>query len=193
MSAGCRLIVIGASWGGLGALGEILEALPADFPVPVLVVQHRASDSDDLLSRLLTRRGPLEVREVEDKTTFQPGVVMLAPAGYHVLVEPDHVILSCDAHVLFSRPSIDVALESAAEAYGPGVVGVVLTGANRDGAAGLAAVRRRGGMAIVQNPHTAERSEMPSAAIKAAQPQVVSELADIAPLLIRLAAGEALC
>jgi len=184
-----ELIVIGASWGGLHAVGEILAGLPGDFGVTVLVVQHRAEDGEDLLAGLLDRRGPLPVREVDDKQPLDAGGVLIAPAGYHVLVEDDHFSLSTDARVRFSRPSIDVALETAADALGPALIGVVLTGANDDGAAGLTAVRRRGGIAVVQNPETAEQPEMPAAARAAASPQVVAELAEIAPLLVRLAAN----
>src|SRR4051794_27918546 len=186
----CQLIVIGASWGGLRAVGEILAGLPGDFPVRVLVVQHRSEEAEDLLSGLLDRRGPLPVREVEDKAPLHGAGVLVAPSGYHVLVERDHFALSTEARVRHSRPSIDVALETAADALGPTLVGVVLTGANDDGAAGLAAVRRRGGMAIVQDPETAEVSVMPAAARAAASPQVVAELCEIAPLLTRLVAGD---
>lgn len=182
----CRLIVIGASWGGLHAVGEILAGLPADFRPTVLVVQHRAEDSDDLLAGLLDRRGPLSVREVEDKDPISGAGVLVAPAGYHVLVEPDHFELSTEAEVRFSRPSIDVTLESAADALGPELVGVVLTGANDDGAVGLAAVRARGGFAIVQNPATAMVATMPQAARGSAQ--VVAELPEIAALLTQMGA-----
>ena len=182
----CRLIVIGASWGGLHAVGEILAGLPADFRPTVLIVQHRAQDSDDLLAGLLDRRGPLSVREVEDKDPLSGAGVLVAPAGYHVLVEPDHFELSTEAEVRFSRPSIDVTLESAADALGPELVGVVLTGANDDGAVGLAAVRRRGGFAIVQNPATAMVATMPEAARGSAQ--VVAELPEIAALLAQMGA-----
>jgi len=181
-----ELIIIGASWGGLHAVGEILSRLPGDFPAPILIVQHRAEDSEDLLAGLLDRRGPLTVLDADDKAELVPGCIRVAPAGYHVLVEHGHVELSTEASVHHSRPSIDVALESGAEAYGPGLVGVVLTGANDDGAHGLAEVRRRGGMAIVQDPDSAERSTMPAAAIAAADPQVVSSLEEIAPLLVEL-------
>jgi two-component system, chemotaxis family, protein-glutamate methylesterase/glutaminase len=181
-----ELIVIGASWGGLQAVSEILAALPADFGVTVLVVQHRAEDAEDLLAGLLSRAGPLSVREVEDKQPLRDAGVVVAPAGYHVLVEHDHFALSTEAHVRFSRPSIDVALETAADALGPGLVGVVLTGANDDGAAGLAAVRRRGGMTIVQDPETAAQPTMPEAARAAASPQVVGSLPEIAAVLARL-------
>lgn len=183
----CRLIVIGASWGGLHAVGEVLAGLPADFEPTVLVVQHRADDSDGLLATLLSRHSVLPVREVEDKDPLEGAGVLLAPAGYHVLVEPDHFELSTEAAVHFSRPSIDVTFESAADALGPALVGVVLTGANDDGAAGLASVLRRGGHTIVQNPDTALASAMPSAARVSAE--IVAELADIAPLLIKLGAA----
>jgi two-component system, chemotaxis family, protein-glutamate methylesterase/glutaminase len=181
-----ELVIIGASWGGLHAVGVVLSGLPEDFPAPVLVVQHRAEDAEDILAGLLDRRGPLTVIDADDKSELVPGCIRVAPPGYHVLVERGHVELSTEASVAFSRPSIDVALETAAEAYGPGLVGVVLTGANDDGAHGLAQVRRRGGMAIVQDPASAERRTMPDAAIAAADPQVVSALEEIAPLLVRL-------
>src|SRR4051795_11803310 len=184
-----ELIVIGASWGGLQAVSAILAGLPAGFGVTVLVVQHRAEDAEDLLAGLLSRAGPLSVREVEDKAPLHGAGVLVAPRGYHVLVERDHFALSTEAQVRFSRPSIDVALETAADALGPAVVGVVLTGANNDGAEGLAAVRARGGVAVVQDPDSAEQPTMPAAARAAARPQVVAELAEIAPLLTRLVKG----
>lgn len=188
--SGCELVIIGASWGGLHALSEILAALPADFPAPIVVVQHRQEDSGELLAGLLDRKGPLTVREAEDKSCLSAGCVHVAPPGYHVLVEPGHLELSTEAQVRYSRPSIDVAMETAAHAYGPAVAGVVLTGANADGAEGLAEIRRLGGVAIVQDPDSAERGTMPAAAIAAARPQHVCRLEEIAPLLIRVASGE---
>src|SRR3954471_19533660 len=137
---GCDIVIIGASWGGLQAVGEVLSGLPSDFGVPVLVVQHRSEDAGDLLVALLGRVADLPVREVEDKQPLHGGAVHVAPPGYHVLVEHDHLALSTEALVRFSRPSIDVALETAADAFGNGVVGVVLTGNNEDGASGLATV-----------------------------------------------------
>jgi two-component system, chemotaxis family, protein-glutamate methylesterase/glutaminase len=181
-----ELIVIGASWGGLHAVSRILAGLPAGFGVTVLVVQHRAEEAEDLLAGLLDRAGPLGVREVEDKQPLRGAGVLVAPPGYHVLVERDHFALSTEAQVRFSRPSIDVALETAADALGPALVGVVLTGANDDGAAGLAAVRRRGGTAIVQTPETAVQSAMPTAARAAASPQIVAPLEEIAAVLASL-------
>jgi two-component system chemotaxis response regulator CheB len=188
----CELIIIGGSWGGLHAVGEVLAGLPEDFDVPVLVVLHRGEGAGDGLADLLSRRGPLPVVEAEDKAELKGGCVRVAPPGYHALVERGHVELSTEDQVRFSRPSIDVTLETAADAYGPGLVGVVLTGNNDDGAVGLAEVRRCGGVAIVQDPETAERPIMPAAALAAARPQVVAALESIAGHLVELAgAGRA--
>ena len=184
--ATCDIVVIGASWGGLHAVGRILADLPGGFPAPIVVVQHRGEDPEDLLSGLLDRRTALRVREAGDKSVLEPGCVLVAPQSYHLLVEEGHVALSTEGAVRHSRPSIDLAFETAAEAYGPGVVGVVLTGSNEDGALGLAAVRRRGGIAVVQDPGTAEKATMPAAALRVADPQEVAPLEEIAPLLVRL-------
>jgi two-component system chemotaxis response regulator CheB len=183
------IVVIGASLGGLSALERVLGELPADFALPVLLVQHRAEDARSLLPELLDRHSALPVREAEDKTALEGGVVLVAPAGYHALVEPGHVELSTEAEVAFSRPSIDVALETAAVAYGRNTVGVVLTGANDDGAHGLAEVRRHGGTAIVQDPASAERAAMPEAAISAADPQWVLGLEEIGRRLATIGAS----
>lgn len=180
------IVVIGASAGGLHALEAILDRLPADYPVPVLVVQHRSVEGPALLHGLLARHTQLDVCEADDKSRLKPGCVWVAPAGYHALVERGHVSLSTEAEVRYSRPSIDVALESAAEAYGEGAVGVVLTGANDDGARGLAALRRAGGTAIVQEPASAEHSTMPAAALAAADPQWVLPVEAIAERLVAL-------
>jgi two-component system chemotaxis response regulator CheB len=184
--SGEHLVIIGASWGGLQAVGEVLFGLPASFPAPVVVVQHRSEEARELLADLLDRAGRLPVVEVDDKMPLVPGRVHLAPPGYHVLVERGHLALSCDERVHHSRPSIDVALESGADAYGPGLIGVVLTGSNEDGAAGLAATRRRGGIGIVQDPDSSESATMPAAAVARARPQVVLPLHEIAPLLVQL-------
>ncbi|MFL5843563.1 MAG: chemotaxis protein CheB [Solirubrobacteraceae bacterium] len=182
------IVVIGASLGGLHALERVLSGLPAGFGLPILVVQHRSEDSPALLAGLLARHSLLAVAEAEDKSPLEPAVVLVAPAGYHALVEPGHVSLSTEEEVRFSRPSIDLALETAAQAYGERAVGVVLTGANDDGSRGLAAIRRAGGRAIVQEPEHAERRAMPDAAIAAAAPQWVLELDEIGPRLVAIAA-----
>jgi two-component system, chemotaxis family, protein-glutamate methylesterase/glutaminase len=188
------IVVIGASLGGLHALEGVLEGLPEGFPVPVLIVQHRAEHAPSLLVGLLRSHSRLEVCEAEDKSPLVEGPptrVMVAPAGYHVLVEHGHLALSTEAEVRFNRPSIDLALESAAGAYGREAVGVVLTGANDDGARGLVAIRRAGGVAIVQDPEQAARRAMPDAAIAAAAPQWVLTLEEIGPRLAQIAAAEA--
>ena len=178
------VVAIGASWGGLAALKLLLGALPGDFAAPIAIVQHRMSSGDDeLLPGLLNSATQLSVREATDKAPLVAGEVLVAPPGYHMLVEPGEVALSGDAPVQFSRPSIDVMLESASEAYRERAVGVILTGANEDGAEGLAAIRRRGGLAIVQDPADAMRPEMPQAALNAVPDARCLPLQDIAPAL----------
>ena len=185
-----HVVAIGSSWGGMRALDTILRALPATFSSAILVAQHRDPDAeDDLLPHLLARHTQLAVADAEHGDPIEPGRVLLAPPGYHLLVDEHTVALSVDEPVQFARPSIDVLFESVADTFGPRAVGVVLTGANADGAAGLAAIKRRGGYTIVQDPRTAERPEMPRAAL-AAGPNVVLPLEDIGPAL-RGVCGEA--
>ncbi|MDX6721521.1 MAG: two-component system, chemotaxis family, protein-glutamate methylesterase/glutaminase [Solirubrobacteraceae bacterium] len=180
-----ELVAIGASWGGLYALGRVLESLPADFRAAVVIAQHRRADDSHQgrLVALLDARCALDVCEAEDKQALAPGTVLVAPADYHLLVEPGSVALSVDPPLHFSRPSIDVLLGSAADAYGERAAGVVLTGANADGAAGLARIARRRGAAIVQDPETAARREMPDAALTATPTARVVTLARIGALL----------
>jgi two-component system chemotaxis response regulator CheB len=161
-----ELVVIGTSWGGLHALRRVLGGLPANFDLPVVVVQHRHRDSDHLLVSLLQDHTALKVNEIEDKTPLEPGGVYVAPAEYHVLVEKGQLQLSTEEPVRFSRPSIDVMFESAADAYGSKTIGVVMTGANDDGARGLRRIADRGGAAIIEDPSTAESAIMPAAALK---------------------------
>ena len=181
------LVAIGASWGGLHAVETVLGALPASFGAPIVITQHRQVGADEgFLARLLDGRSALTVCEADDKQPLDPGVALVAPAGYHMLVEPGSVALSVDAPLNFSRPSIDITLSSAADAYGERVVGVVLTGSNADGAAGLARIVGRGGVAIVQDPETAERREMPDAALWRTPKARVLALEAIGPALIEL-------
>jgi two-component system chemotaxis response regulator CheB len=161
------LVVIGASWGGLHAVSTILAGLPRTFDTPVVVVQHRAKESDGLLAGLLQGVTTLHVCDVEDKEPIRAGHVYLAPPDYHLLVEDDYFSLSMDAAVRYSRPSIDVALASAADNRGAAAIGVLLTGANDDGARGLRHVVEKGGRALVQEPTTAEVRTMPEAGIRA--------------------------
>lgn len=180
-----ELVVMGMSAGGFRALEHILGHLPATFPLPIVAVQHRSRDSE-AFAQIMGSLVPLPVHEAEDKEPLTAPGVYVAPPDYHLLLEPGHLALSTDEPVAYSRPSIDVFFESAADAYGPGVLAVLLTGANADGAAGLARIRRAGGYAIVQDPATAESPEMPQAAIAAGAMDTVLPLHRIADELVRL-------
>lgn len=181
-----RLVVIGASLGGLSALPVILGGLPRDFPSPVVIVQHRAILSDDAgLAEALQRGCLLLVREVEDKDRLLGGRVYLAPSDYHLLVEGDHLALSTEARVLHARPAIDVLFDSAAESHADRVVAVILTGASRDGVVGAQKIKARGGIVLVQDPATAECKVMPAAAIAGVAVDRVLPLDQIAPYLVR--------
>ena len=180
------VVGIGTSWGGLAAMSRLLGELPADFSLPVVVVQHRSKDSDRLLSELLQDATDLKVSEVEDKEPLMPGTVHIAPANYHVLIDAGYLSLTLEEPVRFSRPSIDVMLSSAADTYGSAAIGVVLTGANEDGARGLSDIVKRGGRALVQDPRTAEIPIMPDAALKAVPSAEVLTLEALAPRLIEL-------
>lgn len=182
-----ELIVVGASWGGLTAVSEILSALPEDLDAAIVVAQHRGPEMlDGGLAEILSLRTKLKVRDVDDKEPIEPGHVYLAPPDYHLLVDDRHFALSTEAPVRLARPSIDVLFESAAEAYGDRAIGVILTGANDDGAAGLARIKERGGVAIVQDPAEAERHEMPRAAIAATVADAILPLEEIGPFLYGL-------
>jgi len=182
------VIAIGASWGGLHAIGVVLHGLGANLRAAVVVAQHRRAGDVDLLSGLLDRRCALPVREAEDKAPLVAGEVLVAPSDYHLLIEGDTVALDIDAPVAFSRPSIDVLFDSAAHALGERVAGVVLTGANGDGARGLREIRRMGGQAIVQDPEEAARPEMPRAALQLVPQAHVLPLERIGPELRGLVA-----
>lgn len=185
--SGVGLVAMGASWGGLHAVETVLGALREDFGAPVVIAQHRQVDSPDgMLVRLLDGRCALTVCEAEDKQALEPGVVLVAPPDYHLLVEHGTVALSVDAPLNYSRPSIDVLFSSAAVAYGERVAGVLMTGANSDGALGLAQIAGRGGTAIVQDPETAERREMPEAGLWATPEARVLALEQIGPALAQL-------
>jgi two-component system chemotaxis response regulator CheB len=186
---GYDLVVVGTSWGGLAALRTLVAGLPESFMMAVTLIQHRHKDSDHLLRVLLQERSALEVCEVEDKMPLEHGRIYVAPPDYHTLVEPGHFSLSTEAPVRYSRPSIDVTFNSAADSYAHRTVGIVLTGANADGAEGLRKISDRGGMAIVQDPTTAESPTMPAAAMKVVPRARVMPLAEIVAFLRELPAG----
>lgn len=183
------LIAVGASWGGLKALRAIAHGLPPHFRVPIAFVQHRSKESAALRD-LLQDCTSLIVCEVEDKQPIMGGYIYLAPPDYHLLVDGDEFSLSVDEPVRYSRPSIDVFFESVAERFGAGAAGVVLTGANEDGAEGLRQIAARGGLAIVQDPRTAESPIMPRAALKAVPAAQTLPLERIAPYLVSLEPSE---
>ncbi len=189
---GTSIVVVGASWGGLAALNCLIGGLPADFEAPVAVVQHRSRHADNLLASLLQDVTPLQVVEVEDKEPFEPGSVYIAPANYHMLFEDGHLSLTTDPLVRFSRPSIDVTFLSAADTYLSSTIGVVLTGANDDGARGLRHIVDRGGRAIVQDPATAESPVMPQAAQRAVPEAEVIPLERIAEHLVKIVSPKGL-
>ena len=162
-----QIVVVGTSWGGLAAIRQLIGGLPPSFALPIVVVQHRHKNSDHLLTSLLQDHTPLCVCDVEDKAPIAGGNIYVAPADYHLLVDHGQFSLSTEEAVLFSRPSIDVTFTSVADAYGPRAVGVILTGANADGAQGLRRIFDRGGLAFVQRPETAESATMPAAASRA--------------------------
>ena len=178
-------VVIGASVGAVQALSIILPALPENYPLPVFVAVHVPPDKRSALADLFAARCAIRVKEAEDKETICPGTVYFAPADYHLLVEQDFTLsLSSDEPVLFSRPAIDVLFESAADAYGDGLTGIILTGASADGAHGLQAVHAAGGFPIVQIPDTAEGPAMPRAALAACPAARSFTLEEISFLLL---------
>lgn len=186
--SGPEAIVVGCSMGGFSALCTLLEGLDRRLSAGVVVCSHAGNDNDVVLvSHLLAAHCALPVIEAQERHPVRPGHVHVAPGGYHLLLEPDrHFALSVDPFVRYSRPSIDVLFGCAAEAYGTSCAGIMLTGANADGAEGLRQIRAMGGIAIVQNPASAEAPAMPQAALDVAGADYCLELAQIPPLLNRL-------
>jgi len=177
-------IVIGASAGGVEALGLILPSLPAKFRPAVLIVLHLPRERPSLLVEIYEKRCALPIREADDKEPIEPGTVYFAPPDYHMLVERNRQIaLSTEEPVHFSRPSVDVLFESAADAFGSRLLGVILTGANEDGAAGLHAIHRAGGVTVVQQPDSAKVPLMVVSALQRNPADFVLSLPEIAELL----------
>jgi len=180
-------VVIGVSAGGVEALSVILVRLPAEFFFPIIIVQHRHPSSDDFLVCLLNEKCKTKVEQADEKENIVPGIVYIAPANYHLMVEEDRTFsLSVDEHVNYTRPSIDVLFETAADVYRERLVGVVLTGANSDGSQGLRKIKELGGMTVVQDPATAEAAFMPKSAIAATKVDHIIPLEEIGPFLEKL-------
>jgi len=180
-------IVIGVSSGGMKALKFIFSTLPAWFPTPIIIVQHVSAHSDNEWIELLNEKSNLNVKEADEKEKIASGNVYIAPANYHLLIEKDKTFsLTIDERVNFARPSIDVLFESAAEAYKNKLIGIVLTGSNNDGAKGIKRIKECGGLAIIQDPETAESFTMPASAIAAIEPDYILSLEKILELLIKI-------
>ena len=175
--------------GGLNALRKLLVNLPESFPLPLAVVQHRSKSENGDLAAFLQKSCVLPVMEVEDKDAIACGCVHLAPADYHLLVDRAGFALSTEAPVECARPSIDVLFESAADIYGAGTIGVVLTGSSRDGAQGAARIKERDGLLIVQDPASAECAIMPAAVKAGCAPDEVLALEEIGPHLVEFSCG----
>jgi two-component system chemotaxis response regulator CheB len=181
------LVVVGSSWGGLQAVSRLLSDLPPDFEPPVAIAQHRHPDSQPgTLQQLLQREIDRPVVEAEDKLGIEPGRVYVAPPDYHLLVERGRFALSVDDRVRYARPSIDVLFESAADVYRERLIGIILTGANDDGARGLGRIKEVGGVALIQDPSSATKRAMPEAAIAATTADAILPLAEIGAYIHRL-------
>ena len=180
-------VVIGASAGGFEALLTILKDMPAGYPMPLVVVLHLPDTHESRLAELFGYRLSVQVREARDKEPLAPGILYFAPSGYHLSIENDYSFsLSCEDRVAYARPSIDVLFASAADAYGKALAGILLTGANYDGATGLAGMQVAGALTIVQDPSSAEVPTMPEAAIRAMTPDLILTLAEIHSVLCKL-------
>jgi two-component system chemotaxis response regulator CheB len=185
-----RAIVVGASAGGIEAFGRIIGKLPALFSLPIILVQHLHKDQDSTLARFYNDRTLLKVEEAEEKENILPGHIYVAPPDYHLLLERDETFsLSVDEKVNYSRPSIDVLFESAADVYGAELVGVLLTGANHDGARGLQRIRKHGGLTLVEDPATAKFPEMPRSALACTDVDYIFPLDELGEFLFTLAGG----
>lgn len=182
-----KAIVIGTSYGGLEALKVILPQLDEGFPLPLIIVLHIGDHNNDLFIDYMNSVCALEVKEAESHEPIRPGVIYFAPPNYHLLIEDDFTFsLSTDERINFSRPSIDVLFESAAWAYSAGLIGIILTGANSDGAIGLRTIQNLGGFTMVQNPCNSLSPAMPRAALKICPAALRLKLEDIPGRLIQL-------
>ncbi len=182
-----RIFVIGASLSGINALCELVRNLPKNFPAPILITQHVASHSPGMLPEILSKAGPLQASHPKSGEQLQPGRIYVAPPDRHMLVRDNHILLSHGPRENLSRPAIDPMFRSAAVAYGPAAVGIVLTGQLDDGTAGLLAIKDRGGVAIVQEPSEATAASMPRSALRHVPIDYCCKLVEMADIFLRLA------
>ncbi len=182
-----KAIVVGASAGGIEAMMQLFSPLPPDYPLSIISVIHMPDNHDSHLAEVFQQWTRIKVEDAEDKATIQNGRLYFAPAGYHLLVEEDATFsLSCEMPVNYSRPSIDLMMQTAAQAYGSGLLGILLTGANLDGAMGMKSIKQHGGVTIVQAPLEAKSGTMPKEAIKLQTPDLIQGLTEIKNMLLRL-------
>ena len=180
-------IVMGASAGGMNALQTILKCLNKKISIPVIIVQHLHPEGDDFMARHLNTICPLYVKESENREAIKPGIAYLAPPNYHLLIEKDKTFsFSTEDRVNYCRPSIDVLFESAADVYGSKLIGIILTGANNDGAVGMMIIKKHGGLTVVQDPSTAEVGIMPSSALQLTTVDYILPLEEIGPFLLNI-------
>jgi two-component system chemotaxis response regulator CheB len=190
MSRKYEAVVIGGSWGGMNAAVEVLKHLPAAFPLPVILVLHRMRGVNSELPALIRKKTYVEVKEADEKEAMQQSTVYVAPADYHLLIEEDKTFsLDVSEAILFSRPSIDVTFESAAQVFGDRLIGIVLSGASKDGSQGLYTIDRAGGTTIVQDPSQAEADTMPQSAREVVKQAKVMKLEEIASFLLAVGNG----
>jgi two-component system chemotaxis response regulator CheB len=182
-----KAVVIGTSAGGLSALDKIFSGLDENFNLPVILVQHKHVESDDYLAKYLNRLSHLNIKEADEKEPIKEGNVYIAPADYHLLIEEDFTLsLNIDERVHYCRPSIDVLFETAADAYGRHLIGIILTGANEDGTQGMIKIKEEGGLTIAQNPKSAEVAYMPKSVIEKIEVDYILNLEMIAQLLNKI-------
>lgn len=181
------LIVIGASAGGVAAMLYLFKVLPASFSIPIVALLHMPDNRDSNLAEVFQHWVAMRVKEAEDKESVLPGNLYFAPPGYHLSIEEERVFsLSCEPPINYSRPAIDILMESAAYAYGESLVGVLLTGANYDGAKGLMEIKKAGGITLVQDPNEAQSADMPREAINYQKPDYILSLGEIKNMLLEL-------
>lgn len=182
-----KAIVIGTSAGGLYAVSDLLEQLPPGYSIPIIVVQHRSKDPRDLLEEVLQNKCRIKIKQADEKEKIEAGKVYIAPPDYHLLIESDQTFsLSADELVRYSRPSIDVLFETAASAFKETLIGIILTGANNDGSAGMIAVKKYGGLTIAQDPEEAMFPFMPKASIEAKAVDHIWKISAIQNFLLKI-------
>lgn len=188
---GIKVLVIGGSAGSIEVIVKILKKLEKDLAIAIIIIIHRKSTSDASLTNLFNSRSAVEVTEADEKEEILPGRIYLAPANYHLLIETDHTFsLDTSEKVEFSRPSIDVTFQSAADVYGESLAALLLSGANSDGSEGLLTIANTGGLTIVQNPESAEVGFMPKAAIFKTVVDYVLETNDLPDFVNKLSAAQ---